>query len=83
MSLTGGWNVAFGSVDQKPSTPSKADLDKHRVPELSNDYIIRIEEDWYKCVYAYVPVNTPSVDKNNTCYAVISYSSQFKIPFNI
>jgi ABC-type uncharacterized transport system YnjBCD substrate-binding protein len=50
---SGGWNTAFSYIDRASTTPSKTNLDTYRKAELSSDYIVRINLDWYTCVLNY------------------------------
>lgn len=58
----GGWEDAFEYIDRADTTPTTASLFNYRLGELSNDYVTRIQSDWYNCVLYYQTIgkNTPS-----------------------
>jgi ABC-type uncharacterized transport system YnjBCD substrate-binding protein len=45
-----GWNTPFDYIDTHEATPTVEALAAHRLPELDQSYVSRIEEDWAKYV---------------------------------
>ena len=45
-----GWISAFDYIDTHAATPPVTELATHRLPELDQSYVQRIEEDWEKFV---------------------------------
>ena len=60
---TGGWQVAFDTIDRSPRTPSAQQLAAGKLAELSPAYITRLQRDWYTCVRNYIYTNVTANPK--------------------